>query len=149
MEANLKVVKHDTLWDAWPYSFKKASEKGYPPIFDYMNAWVLYLDDEPIGYTGSLDMGHFYFIGNTYIVMRHRFKGYHTYLLEERNKHLTDKPKITILNPIEESEMENLIKVVARLGYKHAWRWLEVCDIMSLKQFKDLQKENQQIWRMD
>lgn len=149
MEPRLKVVKHDTLWDAWPYSYQKASEKGYPEVFDYMDAWVLYLDDEPIAYTGSIDMYVYYFIGNTYILPQYRNHGYHTFLLNERNKHLTDKPKLTILNPIEDSQMENLVKVVKRLGYKHIWRWLEVSDIMTIQQFKELEKENQQIWRMD
>lgn len=149
MEPRLKVVKHDTLWDAWPYSYQKASEKGYPIFYDFMNAWVLYLDDEPIAYTGSFDMGFYYFIGNTYILPQYRNSGYHSLLLKERNKHLTDKPKITILNPIEDSQMENLVKVVQRLGYKHIWRWLEVSDIMTIEQFKELQKENQQIWRID
>lgn len=149
MKPRLKVIKHDFLWDAWPYTYQKASEKGYPVVFDYMNAWVLYLDEEPIGYTGSKDMGMFYFIGNTYILPQYRNSGYHMLLLKERNKHLTDKTKITILNPIEKSQMENLVKVVSRLGYTHVWRFLDVCDIMTIEQYEELKKENQQIWRID
>ena len=47
-QGRLTVIKHENLWDAWPYTYQKASEKGYPNAFDYMNAWILYLDEEPI-----------------------------------------------------------------------------------------------------
>ena len=148
-KGRLTVIKHKTLWDAWPYTYQKASEKGYPNAFDYMNAWVLYLDEEPIGYTGSRDMGMYYFVGNTYILPQYRNSGFHSFLLNARNKHIFDKPKITILNPIEESQMENLVKVVSRLGYRHVWKYLDVCDIMTIEHFKEIKQESQQIWRMD
>jgi len=147
----MKVEKHSLLEHVWPYPFQTAVEKGYPSIFQYLNYWVLIepMDNLKVGYTGSLDMGHFHFVGNTYILPEFRKGGFHSFLLSERNKRLPLKPKITILNPIEESQMFHLVKVVTKLGYHPVNSYEDVRDIMSEKMYYLILNEKQQIWRMD
>ncbi len=148
-EGRLRVEKYVMLSQAWPHSYEQPSEKGYPAIFDLMDSWVLFFDNEPIGYTGSLDMGEFQFIGNTYILPQYRKSGYHSFLLSERNSKLGLKPKITILNPIEESQMFHLVKVVQGLGYNPVYLYDDVKDIMSNKMYSRIFNPKQQIWRMN
>ena len=94
-------------------------------------------------------MGLFYFVGNTYILPQYRRNGGHSFLLSERNKHLSLKPKITILNPIEESQMYHLAKVVSNLGYHPVYSYDDVSDIMSKTLYGQILNDGQQIWRMD
>ena len=146
---SMQVFEHRMLADVWPYGHDLPSEKGYPAIFDKMNYWVLFIKGVPVGYTGSLDMGNFIFVGNTYISKPHRKNGNHSFLLSERNKKLPEKPKITILNPIEESQMFHLVKVVERLGYRPVYNYDDVADIMDKEFYLKLLNAEQQIWRMD
>jgi len=148
-ERGIKVKKFRFLEDAWPYQFQTPSEKGYPEVFDLMSFWILRLDGNPIGYTGSLDMGHFHFVGNTYILSDYRQLGYHSYLLKVRNANLGLRPKITVLNPIDGTHMANLVKVVQKLGYKPVLSYENVNDIMSKKLFEEVTSEGQQLWRLD
>lgn len=145
----MRVEKHGLLSQIWPYPFETSTEKGYPEIFELMNYWVLYNDNKRIGYTGSLNMGLFYFVGNTYILPQYRKNGGHSFLLSERNKHLSLKPKITILNPIEDSQMHHLAKVVSNLGYFPVYSYDNVKDIMSEKLYLEILNHKQQIWRMN
>mgnify|MGYP000347693228 CR=1 FL=1 len=145
----MRVERHGLLSQIWPYPFETALEKGYPQIFDLMTYWILYENNTRIGYTGSLDMGLFHFVGNTYILPQHRKNGGHSFLLSERNKQLPLKPKITILNPIEESQMYHLAKVVSSLGYSPVYSYDDVSDIMSKALYNQILNESQQIWRMD
>ena len=145
----MRVEKHGLLSQIWPYPFETPIEKGYPEVFDFMTYWILYDDNARVGYTGSLDMGLFYFVGNTYILPQYRKNGGHSFLLSERNKHLPLKPKITILNPIENSQMFHLVKVVQKLGYEPVNSYDDVQDIMSNNLYISILNEKQQIWRMN
>ena len=145
----LSVGVYTILNDGWPYPYEKPSDKGYPEMFNMMSYWVLFENSKPVGYTGSLNMGKFVFVGNTYMTKPARKKGYHSYLLDNRNSRLPPIPKITILNPIEESQMSHLVKVVLRLGYKPITSYEDVEDIMSKKMYYEVLDETQQIWRMD
>lgn len=148
-ERGLTVKQYRFLHDAWPHQFQIPSEKGYPEIFDLMSHWVMFHNNIPIGYTGSLDMGHFHFVGNTFILPQYRQMGWHSYLLSFRNHHLGLRPKITVLNPIDGTHMVNLIKVVSKLGYEPVLDYEDVIDIMSEKLYLEIRNENQQIWRKD
>ena len=148
-ERGLTVKKYRFLHDAWPHDYPTPSEKGYPEVFDLMSHWVLRYNGTPIGYTGSLDMGHFHFVGNTYILPQYREMGYHSYLLSVRNTHLGLRPKITVLNPIDGTHMANLVKVVSKLGYKPISSYEDVQDIMSKQLFDEIRQDGQQLWRMD
>ena len=148
-ERGMKVKKYRHLSDGWPYEFQTPSEKGYPEVFNLMSHWVLKYDGHPVGYTGSLDMGHFHFVGNTFILPEYRQSGWHSYLLSVRNANLGLRPKITVLNPIDGTHMANLVKVVSKLGYKPVLSYEDVSDIMSKQLFAEILKEGQQLWRMD
>ena len=148
-EGRLTVKQHRFLHDAWPHEYPLPSEKGYPEVFDLMSHWVLSYDGVPIGYTGSLDMGHFHFVGNPYILPQYRQNGWHSYLLKVRNANLGLRPKITVLNPIDGTHMANLVKVVSGLGYRPVSSYADVRDIMSEKLFFEILNEGQQLWRMD
>ncbi|MAL00705.1 MAG: hypothetical protein CL536_00915 [Alcaligenaceae bacterium] len=148
-QRGLKVKLHRFLHDAWPHQYQTPTEKGYPEVFDLMSHWVLTYNDIPIGYTGSLDMGHFHFVGNTYILPEYRQSGWHSYLLSVRNANLGLRPKITVLNPIDGTHMANLVKVVSKLGYTPVLSYDDVSDVMSEKLYDEIRNENQQLWRMD
>lgn len=148
-ERGLTVKQSQFLSELWPHQYQTPSEKGYPEIFDLMTHWVLYHDNIPVAYTGSLDMGHFYFVGNTFILSQYRQMGWHSYLLSVRNHHLGLRSKITVLNPIDGTHMVNLIKVVSKLGYEPVLDYGDVIDIMSEKLYLEILNENQQIWRKD
>lgn len=148
------IVKHLSrleLQDLWENTLPLPSDKGYPEIFDLMQYWVLFVRDSPVAYTGSLVFDNFAFVGNTYVKKRYRKNKYHPFLLNERNnsKILKKMPKITILNPIEESEMQSLVKTVLHLGYYKVCSYYDVQDVMSLSLYEDILNESQQIWRMD
>ena len=137
----------EAIWQDLPFP----SEKGYPQIFDNMDYWVLFVDDEPVAYTGSLILEDFAFVGNTYVKKKYRKNKYHPFLLSERNNSptLCDLPKVTVLNPIEQIKMQTLIKTVLSLGYHKVCSYYDVQDIMSLSMYEDILNETQQIWRMD
>jgi len=143
----LERKEFELLWKNLPFP----SEKGYPQIFDNMDYWVLFVDDLPVAYTGSLLLQDFAFVGNTYVKKKYRKNKYHPFLLSERNssKELSNIPKITILNPIEEIEMWMLVKTVSHLGYYKVCSYYDVQDVMSLSMYEDILNEKQQIWRMD
>tara|TARA_X000001382_G_scaffold104623_1_gene79719 strand:- start:403 stop:864 length:462 start_codon:yes stop_codon:yes gene_type:complete len=147
-QRGLTVKQYRFLHDAWPHEYQTPSEKGYPEVFDLMSFWVLFYNDTPIGYTGSLDMGHFHFVGNTYILPEYRQSGWHSYLLSVRNANLGLRPKITVLNPIDGTHMANLVKVVTKLGYAPIVSYQGVKDVMSKKLYEEIRNENQQLWRM-
>jgi hypothetical protein len=81
--------------------------------------WVLMVGNEPIAYTGSLTQGEYALVGNTYVKREWRGQGLHPYLLHIRNEssHLKNLDKVTVINPIEESNTQHLEKVVSKLGY--------------------------------
>tara|TARA_R100001377_G_scaffold83238_1_gene64485 strand:+ start:681 stop:1130 length:450 start_codon:yes stop_codon:yes gene_type:complete len=135
----------------WGADLLLPSEKGYPQIFDNMDYWVLFVDDIPVAYTGSLILDEFAFVGNTYVKKKYRKNKYHPFLLSERNNSalLSVLPKITILNPIEEVKMSMLVKTVLHLGYHKVCSYYDVQNIMSLSLYEDILDESQQIWRMD
>lgn len=148
-EGRLTVKKHRFLNEVWHYEYQTPSEKGYPEVFDLMSYWVLYYDGIAIGYTGSLDMGHFHFVGNTYILPQYRQSGWHSYLLSYRNYHIGLRPKITVLNPIDGTHMANLVKVVTKLGYFPITSYDNVMDVMSKQLYDEIRNENQQLWRLN
>jgi len=147
------ILLHEDLERAWGSELPYASDKGYPLIFDSMVFWVLFADKEAIAYTGSLTSknGKYALVGNTYVHEEWRSKGLHSHLLTQRNNspHLKIIPKITVLNPIEKSNMIHLAKVVSKLGYTHVADYAGVSDIMTLDEYEDIYLPHQEIWRLD
>ena len=143
------VSDHEDLCRQWGSDLLRASEKGYPEIYDNALHWVMYDEDLPIAYTTSLFCQNFVLVGNTYIRKEYRGRGLHTQLLEYRNKHLGRLPKITCVNPIENTTLEQLTKVISRLGYKKVQKILDVCDIMTDSIYRKIKSGGQEIWRLD
>ena len=149
------VLMHEDLCELWGKQLPLASEKGYPKMFDEMVYWVLMINGEAVAYTGSLTLkennkNKFVLVGNTYVRKEWRTHGLHSYLLNARNnsKHLKDIPKVTVLNPIENSTLEHLGKVVERLGYKKVNWFPDVRNIMGEKTFKHIRNGSKEIWKL-
>ena len=149
------VLMHEDLCELWGKHLPLASEKGYPKMFDEMVYWVLMINGQAVAHTGSLTIkennkNKFVLVGNTYIRKEWRAKGLHSYLLNARNnsKHLKDIPKVTVLNPIEDSTLPHLAKVVKRLGYEKVNWFPDVRNIMSKKTFKHIRDGSKEIWRL-
>lgn len=143
-------LTHNDLEIVWKAPVPKASDKGYPPIFDRMSFWVLYYEDEVIAYTGSLRItDDIVLVGNTYIRKEYRNKGLHSFLLEKRNNSrlMKDSIKVTIINPIEDSKKENLIKVVSKLGYKKVEKLDDISPNMPEDIFEHIMSHNKEVWR--
>ncbi len=143
-------LTHIDLEIVWGSKVPAASDKGYPPIFDRMSFWVLYHEDKAIAYTGSLRVtDDIVLVGNTYIRKEHRNKGLHSFLLEKRNNSrlLKDSIKVTVINPIEDSKKENLIKVVEKLGYKKVQKIDDISLNMPEDIFEGITSHNKEIWR--
>lgn len=102
--------------EVWGSSIMCPTEKGYPPLFDGAMYWFLYEGDIPVAYTCTSYIDSFILVGNTYVKKGFRGKGYHKQILQERNKRIR-KPYVAVLNPIEESKMSQLKRVVSDLGY--------------------------------
>jgi hypothetical protein len=143
-------LTHIDLEIVWGSKVPTASDKGYPPIFDRMSFWVLYHEDKAIAYTGSLRISDdIVLVGNTYIRKEHRGKGLHSFLLNKRNNSrlLKDSIKVTVINPIEDSKKENLIKVVQNLGYKKVEKIDDIPFNMPEDIFEGIMSHNKEIWR--
>ena len=146
------ILTHEDLESIWGSPLPRASEKGYPGIFDKMCYWVLFDKDTPIAYTCSLTMSEKYaFVGNTYVRREWRGKGLHSILLEYRNNapHMKNRTKITVINPTEESKMHHLVKVVKQLGYKKVQTIDDVSDIMPEWLYRSITQPDQEIWRLN
>ena len=146
------ILTHEDLEAVWGDSVPRASEKGYPGIYDKMCYWVLFEGETAIAYTSSLVMSDKYaFVGNTYVRKEYRNKGLHSTLLEYRNNapHMKNLTKITVINPTEESKMHHLVKVVRRLGYKKVETIDDVSDIMPEWLYHSIIEPTQEIWRLD
>jgi hypothetical protein len=151
MEYASLVLSHEDLESIWGESIPQPSTKGYPPIFNDMIYWVLFVDDKPCAYTGSMIIDNFAFVGNTYVRKQYRSKGFHSLLLSIRNNSdmLRNFTKVTILNPIEDSKIEHLIKVVSKLGYSKINTYGDISDIMSIDTYNSIVCYRLQIWRKD
>lgn len=112
-------------------------EKGYPTIVTPVTYFVGSIYPDIVGYTSYRDMGKFYFVGNTYIDPKFRGRGFYAKLLSDRNQHLKDKPKITLANPIENTDIKILQYQVAKQGGVVVGRYKEVSDLMT-KQLYDI-----------
>ena len=145
----LILATHEMLEEVWGKEIPTPIDKGYPNCFSEMSYWVLFEEDEPVAYTASKGYGSFTLVGNTYVKSKFRKQGSHGKLLSERNKRLRGV-LVTVLNPIEESNMEHLAKVVTRLGYTQVKSYDDVQDIMGKEMYDEISFNiKQQVWRND
>ena len=141
-------LTHIDLEMVWDSVLPTASEKGYPKIFDSALYWVLYEDGIAIAYTSHLKIDGVVLVGNTYVRKEYRSKGLHSYLLSQRNNSpmLKNLTKVTVLNPIEDSQLSNLISVVSNLGYKKVEKITDISGEVSDELFTQLIESGKQIW---
>ena len=122
-------------------------EKGYPTIIEPVTYFVGCQFPKIVGYSSFSDMGDFYFVGNTYVFSPHRGEGLYSKILTMRNEYLNDKPKITLVNPIENTNIEILNEQVAKQGGVKVEAYSDVSDIMSKDVFRELTKLPMFIYR--
>jgi len=123
------------------------SEKGYPSIIEPITYFIGCKYPDMIGYTSFSDMGDFYFVGNTYIAPAHRGQGLYSRLLSDRNEYLRDKPKITLANPIENTNLKILEHQVCKQGGIPVKSYEEVSDIMTQAVYEILSRLPMFIYR--
>jgi hypothetical protein len=135
----VKVLNESTVSENMP-NFRTASDKGYPTKVSPLNL-VSELNDEGevLGFTSYKDMGTFFFVGNGYIRPDHTGEGIFGKLLQERNKHTRGKPRITLLNPLDEKSREKVERMAARVGDK-VTSYSQVQDIMNKDMYVELSK---------
>jgi hypothetical protein len=117
-------------------TWQSASEKGYPKELNDAR-YIVETDRETqdiLGYTTIKDFGKFYFVGNGFTY--EEGKGVWKKLLAHRNKHYDDKPKITLLNPIPPTTVDDLIPMVKKLGGVKVLNYDSVSDIMDESRYK-------------
>lgn len=132
-EAENKAKEQNQKWQS-------PEEKGYP----VSNLKIIMdIDDDTDdlkGYTSFKDMGKFHFVGNSYIYPKHRGKGTFKQIMAYRNKNEVPigEPKITLLNPIEGTTRDGLMREVAKNGGIEIKDYSMVDDIMSEKEYERL-----------
>ena len=115
-------------------------EKGYPSIVTPVTYFVGIKYPDIIGYTSFSDMGKFYFVGNTYVAPEFRGQGFYTKLLSARNQYLNDKPKITLVNPIDNTNIDILYAQLNKQGAEIIDNYEDVAHIMCRDTYDELSK---------
>lgn len=117
-------------------NFVTAVEKGYPEIVAPLTYFVRLSREEVLGYTSFRDMGGFYFVGNTFIHPNARGRGVYSELLSHRNRCLPEKPKVTLVNPINGTNPDILYAQVQKQGGVAVESYIDVEDIMSEEMYE-------------
>lgn len=126
----------EDMADKQGLKWQSSKEKGYPVSNLTMVADIDDENDSLKGYTSFKDMGKYYFVGNSYSYQ----KGSFGKVLAHRNDKVVPKntPKITLLNPIEGSTREGLMRMVSRGGGIEIKDYSMVDDIMSEQEYERL-----------
>jgi hypothetical protein len=122
-------------------NFVTAEEKGYPSVISPLKI-VAEFDDETNklkGYTSFKDLGKFHFVGNGYVYDREG--GVYRKVLDFRDNFLgSSKPKVTLLNPIEGTNLARLSAMVEKRGGVKIEKYSQVDDIMSESMYNEMKK---------
>tara|TARA_R110002051_G_scaffold230205_1_gene292279 strand:+ start:3492 stop:3953 length:462 start_codon:yes stop_codon:yes gene_type:complete len=105
-------------------------DKGYPSILNDMTFVAEEEEGKILGYTSYQDMGQFYFVGNNYIPEENKKAGLWRLILNNRNEHLEDKPRITLVNPMEGTSESKITNNIKRMGGVEITEYSQVEDIM-------------------
>ena len=128
-------------------NFTSAYDKGYPKVIPELKYFIKIEEQDIAGYTSYVDMGNFYFVGNTYIAPEYRGEGHYSQLLADRNNHLYDKPKVALVNPMNDTDINILREQVNKQGGKPVYCYTQVSDIMSEGVYADLAELPMYIYR--
>ena len=124
----IEVLPEEKLLDL--DEFIKAEDKGYPSIIHPLNI-VADFDDETgklKGYTSFKEFDKFYFVGNSFSFV----KGSFGKVVKYRDSKLgSNKPQITLLNPLKGTDTQRLFDMVEKRGGLRIEEYSQVDDIMS------------------
>jgi len=141
-------LKESEIQARWGDDFLTALDKGYPEhICENLFVIGKFVDDEVVAHTSFADMGSWYFIGNNYVKAAHRKNGVLKEMVLRRNQRLSKYPKIAILRPIEETNLNQLVAFLKRLGYREVLSYDDVSDVMSFIEYDLIEQE--ELWRCD
>lgn len=115
---------------------KSAVEKGYPSIITPLTLVVKKEGEKLVAYTSFRDLGDFYFVGNAYTDPDEQGKGYMSSLISSRNGFTKGKPRVTLLNPLDERSVYVTRAMVRRSGGKEIQSYDDVSDFMKKEDYK-------------
>ena len=131
----IEIVPEENLFHL--DEFIKAEDKGYPSIVHPLKI-VGDFDDETNklkGYTSYKEFDDFYFVGNSFSFV----KGSFGKVIKHRDSKLdADKAKITLLNPLEGTNPQQLIQFVEKRGGVKVEEYSQVDDIMSEDTYNEM-----------
>ena len=134
--------------EKWGDGFLTAVEKGYPEhVCEKLFVIGKFIDGEIVAHTSFADMGNWYFIGNNYVKPDFRKNGILKEMVLRRNQRLAHYPKIAILRPIEETNLEQLVAFLKTLGYSEVLSYADVSDVMLASEYDLI--SNEELWRCD
>ncbi len=117
---------------------KSAVEKGYPAFITPLTLVVKKEGEKLVAYTSFSDLGDFFFVGNSYTAPDEKRKGYMSSVISSRREHTKGKPRVTLLNPLDEASIPAIKAVVRREGGKEIQSYDDVSDFMSREDYDAL-----------
>lgn len=148
--AIIYVMTYNEVAMEWPHYLPTCVEKGYPEMLEEgLSYWVMMSSEgDPMAYTCSKDMGQWIFVGNTYVRKEYRGEKIHSLLLAYRNIALGSGPKVAIVNPLDDTPMEQLEGLVMGLGYTKVTGPDDVADIMDEIIYWNMECPGTTLWRL-
>lgn len=114
-------------------NFKTATERGYPSIINPLTLVVKKVGEELGAFTSFSDMGKFYFVGSGFSNPKYEGQGHFRQVRESRDDYTKGKPRITLLNPIDEKSREMVFRMARKNGE----------EVISYEQVKDIMTEQE------
>ena len=115
---------------------KSAVEKGYPSFITPLTLVVKKDGEKLVSYSSFKKFDTFFFVGNSYTLPDEQGKGYMSSVISSRNDYTKGKPRVTLLNPLDEKSVSVVASVVRRNGGKEIQSYDDVSDIMSEETYK-------------
>ena len=115
---------------------KSAVEKGYPAFITPLKLVVKKEGEKLVAYTSFSDLGDFFFVGNSYTDPDEQGKGYYSQVMSSRNDYTKGKPRVTLLNPLDERSISVTRAMIRRGGGKEIQSYDDVSDFMSEDDYK-------------
>lgn len=115
---------------------KSAVEKGYPAFITPLKLVVKKDGEKLVAYTSFSDLGDFFFVGNSYTAPDEKRKGYMSSVIDSRGEQTKGKPRVTLLNPLDEASIPAIKAVVRKQGGKEIQSYDDVSDFMSEEDYK-------------
>ena len=114
---------------------QSAVEKGYPSIITPLTLVVKKEGEKLVAYTSFSDLGDFFFVGNSYTAPDEKRKGYMSSVITSRLEYTKGKPRVTLLNPLDEASVPAVRAVVRRQGGKEIQSYDDVSDFMKKEDY--------------